>query len=56
MASAETHAITPFAINPFSLIARADFPAGTARELIALAKSQPGKFTYSSAGLGNASG
>ncbi len=48
-------AIMPFAINPFSLVARADFPAGTARELIALAKSQPGKFTYSSAGLGSAS-
>ena len=48
-------AIAPFAINPFSLVARADFPAGTARELIALAKSQPGKFTYSSAGLGSAS-
>jgi tripartite-type tricarboxylate transporter receptor subunit TctC len=48
-------AIAPFAINPFSLVARADFPASTSRELIALAKSQPGKFTYSSAGLGSAS-
>lgn len=48
-------AIAPFAINPFSLVARADFPAGTPKELVALAKSQPGKFTYSSAGLGSAS-
>ncbi len=48
-------AIAPFAINPFSLVSRPDFPASTARELIALVKSQPGKFTYSSAGLGSAS-
>ena len=48
-------AIAPFAINPFSLVARADYPATTAREMIVLIKSQPGKFTYSSAGLGSAS-
>ncbi len=48
-------AIMPFAINPFSLVTRADFPANTTKELIALIKSQPGKFTYSSAGLGSTS-
>ncbi len=48
-------AIAPFAINPFSLVSRVDFPASSASELIALVKSQPGKFTYSSAGLGSAS-
>jgi tripartite-type tricarboxylate transporter receptor subunit TctC len=48
-------AIVPFAINPFSLVSRPDFPAGNVKELVALAKSQPGKFTYSSAGLGSTS-
>jgi tripartite-type tricarboxylate transporter receptor subunit TctC len=48
-------AIAPFAINPFAIVSRPDFPAGTTRELVALAKSQPGKFTYSSAGLGSTS-
>lgn len=48
-------AIAPFAINPFSLVARPDFPAGNTKELVVLAKSQPGKFTYSSAGLGSTS-
>ncbi len=44
VASAETHAI-----------ARADFPAGTTKELVAVVKGQPGKFSYSSAGLGSTS-
>jgi tripartite-type tricarboxylate transporter receptor subunit TctC len=48
-------AITPFAINPFVIVARPDFPAGTTKELVALAKAQPGKFSYSSAGLGSTS-
>ena len=48
-------AIVPFAINPFSVVARPDFPAKNTQELIALIKSQPGKFTYSSAGLGSTS-
>jgi tripartite-type tricarboxylate transporter receptor subunit TctC len=48
-------AITPFAINPFSLVARPDFPASTTKELVALVRKEPGKFTYSSAGLGSAS-
>ena len=48
-------AIAPFAINPFSLVSRPDFPANNIRELLALVKSQPGKFSYSSAGLGSTS-
>ena len=48
-------AIAPFAINPFSLVSRPDFPAGNLQELLALVKAQPGKFTYSSAGLGSTS-
>jgi len=48
-------AIAPFAINPFSLVTRPDFPAATAKELVALVRKEPGKFTYSSAGLGSAS-
>ena len=48
-------AIAPFAINPFSIVSRPDFPAKTIRELVAQAKAQPGKFTYSSAGLGSTS-
>jgi tripartite-type tricarboxylate transporter receptor subunit TctC len=48
-------AIAPFAINPFSIVSGPDFPAKNIKELVALAKSQPGKFTYSSAGLGSTS-
>jgi tripartite-type tricarboxylate transporter receptor subunit TctC len=48
-------AIVPFAINPFSIVSRPDFPAASTKELVALAKAQPGKFTYSSAGLGSTS-
>lgn len=48
-------AIMPIAINPFALVVRPDFSANTTRELLALIKSQPGKFTYSSAGLGSTS-
>lgn len=36
----------------YVLVARPDFPAKTLPELIALAKAQPGKLTYSSAGVG----
>ena len=48
-------AIARFAINPFSVVARPDFPAASMKEVVALARSQPGKYTYSSAGLGSAS-
>lgn len=48
-------AIAPFAINPFALVSRPDFPANDVRDLLANIKSQAGKFTYSSAGLGSTS-
>jgi tripartite-type tricarboxylate transporter receptor subunit TctC len=48
-------AIAPFAINPFALVSRVDFPATNIRELLAGVKAQPGKFSYSSAGLGSTS-
>lgn len=48
-------AIAPFAINPFALVASPAFPANTTKELVALVRAQPGKFTYSSAGLGSTS-
>ena len=48
-------AVAPFAINPFSLVARGDFPASTTPELVAAVGREPGKFSYSSAGLGSAS-
>src|SRR5258708_11328088 len=35
--------------------ARADSPAGTTKELVAVVKGRPGKFSYSSAGLGSTS-
>jgi tripartite-type tricarboxylate transporter receptor subunit TctC len=40
--------------NAYVWVARADFPANNARELIALAKSAPGKLTYASTGKGSA--
>ena len=48
-------AVARFAINPFSVAARPDFPAASMKEVVALVRLQPGKFTYSSAGLGSAS-
>jgi len=48
-------AIMPFAINPFVIVARPDFPASSTKELVAVVKGQPGKFSYSSAGLGSTS-
>ena len=46
--------VAPFAVNPFSVVARPDFPANSIKELVALAKANPGKFSYASAGLGSA--
>ena len=40
---------------PFVLVARPDLPAGNVRELVALAKAQPGKLTYASSGNGSTS-
>jgi tripartite-type tricarboxylate transporter receptor subunit TctC len=42
------------ASNPFLLIANPQVPAKSVKELIALAKSQPGKLNYASAGNGAA--
>lgn len=44
--------IAPVAVSPFVLIGRRDLPAATAAELIRLARSQPGKLTYGTDGVG----
>lgn len=41
------------ATGPYLLVVHPSVPAKSVRELIALAKSQPGKLNYSSAGLGS---
>jgi tripartite-type tricarboxylate transporter receptor subunit TctC len=46
-------ALAPVAATPHILIVRPDMPAKNLRELIALAKKQPGKLTYASSGIGN---
>jgi tripartite-type tricarboxylate transporter receptor subunit TctC len=48
-------AIAPFAINPFSLVSRPDFPASTVKEIVAVARQSPGKYTYASWGIGSTS-
>lgn len=45
--------IAPFAINPFSLVARTDFPANSVKEMVAAAKQNPGKYTHASWGVGS---
>jgi tripartite-type tricarboxylate transporter receptor subunit TctC len=40
------------AIAPFALVARPNFPAANARELVALVKANPDKYTFSSSGTG----
>ena len=47
--------IAAFATNPYALVTRPDFPAQKTRELVEIVRKQPGKFSYSSAGLGSAS-
>jgi tripartite-type tricarboxylate transporter receptor subunit TctC len=37
---------------PFALVTHPSFPAGNAREFIALVKANPGKYTFSSSGTG----
>src|SRR5262249_56159524 len=45
--------VAPLAFNPDILVINGKLPAKSARELIALAKSQPGKINYGSAGVGS---
>ena len=47
--------VAAYAVNPYALVARTNFPAEDTRELVETIRSQPGKFTYSSASLGSAS-
>ena len=47
--------ITLAASFPAVILLHPSVPAATAQEFVALVKSQPGKFTYSSAGTGNGS-
>ncbi len=45
--------VAPIASGPLAFVVNVDVPANTMREFIALAKSQPGKFNYGSAGNGS---
>ena len=45
--------VAPLAFNPDILVINGKLPAQSAREFIALAKSQPGKINYGSAGVGS---
>jgi tripartite-type tricarboxylate transporter receptor subunit TctC len=45
--------VAPLAFNPDILVINGKLPARTARDFIALAKSQPGKINYGSAGAGS---
>ena len=40
------------AIAPFALVARPNFPAANAKELVALVRANPDKYTFSSSGTG----
>ena len=44
--------ISLIALTPFALVTHPSFPAANAREFIAMAKANPGKFTFSSSGTG----
>ncbi len=46
--------VTLLATTPYVLVIHPSVPAANTRELIALAKSQPGKLTYASGGSGSA--
>ncbi len=45
--------VAPIASGPLAFVVNVDVPANTMREFIALAKAQPGKFNYGSAGTGS---
>jgi tripartite-type tricarboxylate transporter receptor subunit TctC len=45
--------ITNIALAPFLLVVRNSLPVGTVRELIAYARSNPGKLNYASSGIGS---
>lgn len=44
--------VATVAVSPFVLVGRRDLPAANAAELVALARSQPGKLTYGTDGMG----
>ena len=44
--------VTLTAMAPFALVARPDFPAANAKELVALVRANPDKYTFSSSGTG----
>jgi tripartite-type tricarboxylate transporter receptor subunit TctC len=46
--------VTLLATTPYVLVAHPSVPAASVRELIALAKTQPGKLNYASGGSGSA--
>jgi len=46
-------ALAPVAATPHILIVAPDFPAKNVRELIAMAKAEPGKLAFASSGVGN---
>jgi len=45
--------ISLMAVSPYLLVVNPSLPAKTLRELVALAKKQPGKLNYASAGIGS---
>src|ERR671931_263829 len=44
--------ISVIAATPFALVTHPSFPANNAKEFVALVKSNPGKYTFSSSGTG----
>ena len=46
--------VTMFAASPLALVVPANSPAKTVKDLIGMAKSQPGKLNYASVGIGTA--
>ena len=46
--------VTVLATTPYVLVAHPSLPAGSVKELIALARAQPGKLNYASGGSGSA--